>query len=110
MKVSSCCQSITRVGGIVTLYYICNRCNQACDTIDKPNLLVSFLWPLRIYNIRGEDMPDVTFTHNGVRYGCDTETYRILFEVIGTPAENTVLNWGLQNGKIKEVHNDTRCK
>ena len=48
-------------------------------------------------------MHDVTFTHKGQRYGTDTETYRILFEVIGTEDEGVVIIWGLNNGKIKEV-------
>lgn len=48
-------------------------------------------------------MHDVTFTHNGQRYGTDAETYRILFEVIGTGEEILVLIWGLKSGKIKEV-------
>ena len=46
---------------------------------------------------------DVTFTFNGTRYGTDADTYRILFEVVGTAAEETVMTWGLKNGKIKEV-------
>ena len=45
MKVSSCCQATFRISGIVTLYHICNKCSQACDIIEKPDLLVSFLWP-----------------------------------------------------------------
>jgi len=48
-------------------------------------------------------MHDVTFTHDGRRYGTDTDTYRILFEVIGTEEEGVVMAWGLKNGKIKEV-------
>ena len=51
-------------------------------------------------------MHDVTFTHNGTRYGTDAETYRILFEVIGTEDEATMIDWGLKNGKIKEVENE----
>ena len=46
---------------------------------------------------------DVTFTHNSVRYGTDADTYRILFEVVGTVAMETVMTWGLNNGKITEV-------
>ena len=48
-------------------------------------------------------MHDVTFTHNGTRYGTDAETYRILFEVVGTEDELLVMAWGLLNSKIKEV-------
>lgn len=47
---------------------------------------------------------DVTFTHNGIRYGTDAETFRLLYEVAGTDLEAKVLAWGLTNGKIvKEV-------
>ena len=51
-------------------------------------------------------MHDITFTVNGIRYGCDTETYRLLFEVMGTEDEATMIDWGLKNGKIKEVENE----
>ena len=46
---------------------------------------------------------EVTFTHEGTRYGTDADTYRIFFEVVGTGEEVLVLIWGLKNGKIQRV-------
>ena len=46
---------------------------------------------------------DVEFTHNGIRYNTDADTYRILFEALGTAFWSPVMLTGLQNGKIKEV-------
>ena len=46
---------------------------------------------------------DVTFTKNGIRYCTDTETFRLLYEIVGTDLEDKILTWGLTNGKIKEV-------
>ena len=51
-------------------------------------------------------MHDVTFTHDGIRYGTDADTYRILFEVAGTKDEGAVMARGLLNDKIKEAQND----
>lgn len=45
---------------------------------------------------------DVEFTHNNTRYSTDTDTYRILFEVLGTALEAHIMLTGLQSGKIKE--------
>ena len=46
---------------------------------------------------------DVDFTHNGTRYSTDADTYRILFEALGTAFEAPIMLAGLQNGAIKEV-------
>ena len=50
---------------------------------------------------------DVEFTHNGIRYNTDTDTYRILFEALGTALEAHIMLRGLQTGTIKEVKNGT---
>lgn len=49
------------------------------------------------------DTLDVEFTHLGHRYLTDCDTWRALFEVLGTEAERLILAAGLQSGKIKEV-------
>lgn len=49
------------------------------------------------------DNHDVEFTHNTKRYSTDADTFRILFEAIGTPFEAPIILAGLQNGRIKEV-------
>ena len=46
---------------------------------------------------------DVEFTHNQTRYSTDADTFRILFEALGTAFEAPIILAGLQNGKIKEV-------
>lgn len=48
-------------------------------------------------------MNDVEFTHNHIRYSTDADTYRILFEAIGTAFEAPILLTGLQKGIIKEI-------
>lgn len=49
------------------------------------------------------DILDVEFTHLGRRFLTDCDTFRTLFEVLGTEAERLIMAAGLQNGKIKEV-------
>ena len=46
---------------------------------------------------------DVDFTYNNTRYTTDADTYRILFEALGTAFEAPIILVGLQAGKIKEV-------
>ena len=45
---------------------------------------------------------DVEFTHNQIRYGTDADTFRILFEALGTAFEAPIILAGLQNKKIKK--------
>lgn len=35
MLVSRCCSNLVHVEGCVTHYYVCNKCNMACDVIDS---------------------------------------------------------------------------
>lgn len=46
---------------------------------------------------------DVEFTHNSTRYATDADTFRILFEALGTIFEVSIILAGLQSGKIEEV-------
>ena len=48
---------------------------------------------------------DVEFTYSGKRYGTDCDTFRILFEALGTEQEGLLMAAGIQKGKIKEVVN-----
>lgn len=48
-------------------------------------------------------MFDCEFTHLGKRYTTDCDTFRALFEVLGTEQERLIMAAGLQKGKIKEV-------
>mgnify|MGYP001612999576 CR=1 FL=1 len=50
-----------------------------------------------------DNIHDVEFTHNATRYSTDADTYRILFEALGTAVEAPIMLAGLQMGKIKEV-------
>ena len=45
---------------------------------------------------------DVEFTHNQIRYTTDADTFRILFEALGTAFEAPIILAGLQNKKIKK--------
>ena len=51
---------------------------------------------------------DVEFTHNHIRYSTDADTFRILFEALGTVVETSIILAGLQSGKIEEV--DAACR
>ena len=46
---------------------------------------------------------DVEFTHNNTRYDTDADTYRILFEALGTTLEAQIMLAGLQTVKITAV-------
>lgn len=46
---------------------------------------------------------DCEFTHLGKRYETDCDTFRIIFEVLGTEQESLIMAAGIENGKIKEV-------
>ena len=46
---------------------------------------------------------DTEFTMNGQRYETDCDTFRVLFELIGTEAGDKLLQAGLKLGKIKEI-------
>ena len=45
---------------------------------------------------------DVEFTHNQIRYSTDADTFRILFEALGTALRHQIILAGLQNKKIKK--------
>lgn len=51
-------------------------------------------------------MFDCEFTHLGKRYETDCDTYRIIFEVLGTEQERLIMAEGIKKGKIKEVIRD----
>lgn len=53
--------------------------------------------------MNGREDHDIEFSSLGGRYSTDADTYRILYEAIGTLFEAPIILAGLQNKKIKEV-------